>query len=1061
MMNKLTVYLMVVCTWSQCAYSNIREIVESAGVTGGLIVHVSCNEGEQTALLRVNDSFLVLGLDTDVRQINKARDHIQSLGLYGPVAVDTCDGKHLPLIDNMVNLVVAEVLGDVAMTEVMRVLTPGGVAMIDGQKYIKPWPQDIDDWTHYLHDADNNAVAKDTRVGPPRALQWQAEPKWPRHHDKMSSLSALVSTGGRIFYIIDEGSTASIMLPSHWTLIARDAFNGKLLWKKPIDTWYTRFKGLKDGPADAPRRLVASGDRVYVTLNLDGVLSAVDVITGKTILEYPETQGTEEILLSDGVVFVLMGPHSLGDGGRKFRPVEKRTIKALDADTGNTLWETTDVVGALTMAVNTHQLCYFNFEQKQVISIDRKTGQQRWASEGLPAPSKQLSFFASKLVLHDDVVLFAGGEFSGMTKSGGGETRSDTLTALNAETGKTLWSDKHPPSGYSSPENLFVIDETVWCDSSSNGRLDGAVIGYDLYSGQVKHRFPEDETSYWFHHRCYPGRATENYIMTSRTGIEFIDLKTKHWDLNHWIRGACLYGIMPCNGLVYTPPAPCACYAETYLHSFNALSAGSTHAVFLAKPVSERLEKGPAYNLPIQGKASAADWPTYRGDNARRAYTKTTVQPRLKPSWETDLGGKLSSVTVAENMVFVAAVDQHTLHALNADTGKTVWQFIAGGRIDSPPTYYEGRILFGSADGRVYCLRARDGQLVWRFEAALSDRRIVSYEQIESLWPVHGNILVENGIAHFVAGRSVFVDGGMRYTRLDAKTGQCLSETVLDDRNPKTGNNLHELVKWLNMPVGRPDILSCDGDRVYMRSQAFDLKGQRLRIAPRMANRDEGKQQGGAETHLFCPTGYLDDTWFHRTYWLYGSTWGSGWNGYFVAGQHAPAGKIMSVSDDLVYVFGRESKYYRWTTPLEFRLFASQKKWKPMPRQVAPENTNKKNNRKQDPGPVANPNNYPWTTRVPILVRAMALADKTLFIAGPRDILDEADTKTSAQEDLILKQEAAYNGEHGAVLWSVSADTGEKLSEHILDAPPVFDGMAAAQNRLFLTTVDGKLHCLK
>ena len=97
------------------------------------------------------------------------------------------------------------------------------------------------------------------------------------------------------------------------------------------------------------------------------------------------------------------------------------------------------------------------------------------------------------------------------------------------------------------------------------------------------------------------------------------------------------------------------------------------------------------------------------------------------------------------------------------------------------------------------------------------------YEQIESLWPVHGSILVRDGIAHFVAGRSIFVDGGMRLYRLDAKSGRVVSRTVLDERNPKTGRNVQELIKWLNMPVGRPDILSCDKERLYRLLTDVDL----------------------------------------------------------------------------------------------------------------------------------------------------------------------------------------------------------------------------------------------
>ncbi len=1084
-----------------------RAILDAAGVKGGVIVHLSCGDGTLTAELweaashepptpavaglrrpreggprAASDaapklgarssalvaSFLVHGLDTDAAKVRKARAHILSLGLGGKVAADTFDGAHLPYVDNMVNLLIADDLGKVTQDEVLRVLAPGGVALVDGKKSAKPWPKAIDEWTHYLHDADNNAVANDTVVGPPRRLQWQCGPKWTRHHDKMSSLSALVSSGGRIFYILDEGLAASIFMPSHWALIARDAFNGKLLWKRAIGDWYTRFKGLKDGPADAPRRLVAAKARVYTTLGLHAPLVCLDAETGRTLRNYQGTKGAEEILLSNGVLFLLVGPGSIGDGGRGERPAEKRTILALEADTGKELWRASDIVAAMTMAVDGERLYYYNFASKRLSALDRRTGERLWASEPLPAPQKQRSFFAQKLVVSDGVVLFASGEYSGMIKSTGGATKNDTLTALAVETGKTLWKAEHPPSGYSSPENLFVIDGTVWCDTSSNGRLDGTVVGYDLKTGEQKHKFPADKTSYWFHHRCHPGKATTNYIMTSRTGIEFIDFRKKHWDLNHWVRGACLYGIMPANGLLYTPPAPCICYAETYLHSFNAFAPAAAEAT-TDRPSEPRLVRGPAFGA-IGNRQSAIgnqdDWPTYRRDSARSGRTTTAVPAKLSRAWKTDLGGKLSSVTIADGKVFVAAVDEHTVHALDAVSGAKLWHYTAGGRVDSPPTYSQGSVLFGSADGRVYCLRASDGELVWRFRAGPTDRRILSYEQIESLWPVHGSILVRSGIAHFVAGRSAFVDGGLRLVRLEAATGKVVSETPIDERNPKTGKNMQELVKWLNMPVGRPDVLSCDGKRLYMRSQSFDLDGKRLAMGPQVNGPQEGARQGGEGTHLFCPTGFLDDSWFHRTYWLYARTWGSGWCGYYIAGKHAPAGKILCVGDDQVYVFGRRPQYYRWTTPLEYRLFAARKEWNAAPRKPQPAAKaaakGKKKRRTAQPTPVTNKANYAWTTTVPILVRAMALADRTLFIAGPADVLEETGRGKldPAREKLIVKQEAAYLGKAGAVLRAVATADGRTLAERRLPSPPVFDGMAAAKGRLYIALVDGSVVCL-
>ena len=116
----------------------------------------------------LNSSYLVHGLDTDGDNVAKARAYIRSKNLYGPVSVAKYDGKTLPYGDNIVNLIVADTLGDVSTEEAMRVLTPLGAMVVGGKKTVKPWPKDIDDWPQYLNKADNNAVAKDSVAGPPR-----------------------------------------------------------------------------------------------------------------------------------------------------------------------------------------------------------------------------------------------------------------------------------------------------------------------------------------------------------------------------------------------------------------------------------------------------------------------------------------------------------------------------------------------------------------------------------------------------------------------------------------------------------------------------------------------------------------------------------------------------------------------------------------------------------------------------------------------------------------------------------------------------------------------------
>ena len=51
-----------------------------------------------------------------------------------------------------------------------------------------PWPADIDEWPQHLYGSDNNAVAHDSVVGPPRHYQWTSPPDWSRAHLVLPSI---------------------------------------------------------------------------------------------------------------------------------------------------------------------------------------------------------------------------------------------------------------------------------------------------------------------------------------------------------------------------------------------------------------------------------------------------------------------------------------------------------------------------------------------------------------------------------------------------------------------------------------------------------------------------------------------------------------------------------------------------------------------------------------------------------------------------------------------------------------------------------------------------------
>ncbi|MFH1923309.1 MAG: PQQ-binding-like beta-propeller repeat protein, partial [Planctomycetota bacterium] len=623
------------------------------------------------------------------------------------------------------------------------------------------------------------------------------------------------------------------------------------------------------------------------------------------------------------------------------------------------------------------------------------------------------------------------------------------LIAFSATTGQRLWSCPCREC-FNAPVDVLVADGLVWTGELVVSGEPGITAGRDPKTGEIKRRRPADQAFFEVgmpHHRCHRNRATDQYLVLGRAGVEFVDLASGEAMPNHWIRGTCQFGTLPSNGLLYVPPHSCACYTRAKLNGFHALAPerGEGRGARGEEDEALRLERGTAFGFspthPSPLAPHPSDWPTYRHNASRSGFTKTPVPAELEPAWKTDLAGRLTSVTIAGGKLFVASIDDHTVHALNAEDGATLWHFTAGGRVDSPPTIYQGRALFGSADGCVYCLRASDGALVWRYRAAPEPRRIVSYGQLESVWPVHGSVLVEDDVVWFAAGRSSYLDGGIYLHRLDLKTGEKLSETCVNSRDPETGRQPKGTVEMFDIPGALPDVLSSDGPSVYMRHVKFDRQGVR-------------QEEGGV--HLFCPTGFLDDSWWHRSYWVLGSQFYTGYRDWFRAGREVPAGRLLVFDESSVYGYGMQPSYYYWSTPLEYHLFAADKHPRivPSPRK-----------RERVPQWGQQEIEHAWSQSVPFQARAMVLAEATLFVAGPPDVLDEEEAMRrrddAAIEPLLAQQTDALEGRAGGVLWAVSTSDGKKLAEYPLASPPTWDGMAAAGGHLYLSTSDGKVLSFK
>ena len=1061
--------LVVAAFMVNMAYAqSATEILKQTGVSGGLVVHIGCGDGTLTAALHAGDAYLVQGLDTSAENVAKARNALSTKGLAGQVTVRAFDGKTLPYRDNMVNLVVAEAGCPVPRAEIERVLAPNGVAWIGGTKHVKPRPAGLDEWTHYHHDPQGTMVGLDEVVGPPRGIQWMGGPKWLRNHDFMSSMHAMVSAGGRIFYVIDEGLRRHIFLPSKWVLIARDAYNGTILWKRELKDWHPNNWPLKSGPGQFPRRLVAVGNTVFVTFGQTEPLTAIDAVTGKTLRTYDTTKATEEIICDNGVLYLLVSParkpidyRAEGTSYKEIRRAEggwgwtpaapDASVMAVDAASGRTLWKHDDKVVPLTLTLSGDRVFFSN--GSGMVALDRKTGRPQWTSDG-PAVKRVPTGGAMRAVYADGILLVANGV---------------KVTALSAKDGQQRWTGSLLHSSHHCPNDLFLIDGLIWSANTGSAQRNGTHLkAIDLKTGEVKKDFTATNLPVFpMHPRCYPSRATTRYLITNGMGAEFYRVGETTLQAYNYVRGSCVYGVMPCNGLLYKSADSCCCYYQSKLEYFCALSPASG---LVAKPKEEdRLEKGPAYGDVAAGNTQAPDaaWPMYRGDPERSGSSRASVPDGLKQAWTVDLGGKLTQPVLADGKVLVSSVHRQTLYALDASSGKPRWTFVAGGRIDSAPTVHAGAVLFGCADGWVYCLRAADGVLAWRYRVALADRQMVSHNQVESIWPVHGSVLVAGGSLYALAGRNMFFDSGMRLVRLDPKTGRKLSENIMDDKDPATGKNLQTLITAKYMPVANPDIFSSDGERLYMQEQNFDMEGKRLGIAPTVPK--AGTKTATGKPHLFCQTGLLDDVWFHRSYWLYGNDCCEGWGSYFKTRNMVPSGRLLAFDDTRIYGYRTEPLGNMLHPRTTYKLYAADKV--PAPVAPPPAETPKKakagsaraGRTKASRGRAFAQH---WEVETPgLLANAMVLAGKRLLVAGPPDVADE--TKMlgylpGARDDInrqLQAQNDAWLGKRGGQLWMVDTEDGRKVAAYPLSSIPVFDGMAVGQGKILLSLTSGQVVC--
>ena len=241
-------------------------IVRESGITKGYCLVYGCGTGRLAYEIAKRTDLRVIGVDPDPEKVEEARKALDAAGIYGArVTVDRGDLSNLGYSDYFADLIVSETVivsgeGIGSRDEVLRMLKPYGGVILTGQpagvsgtrgtldvaelldalavpdefsaeilQDDGPWLEVIrgplpgaGKWTHQYADPGNSACSDDQLVKGPLGVLWFGQPGPEKMVERHARAAAPVAMDGRL---ITQGENI---------IMAHDSYNGTLLWEREI-----------------------------------------------------------------------------------------------------------------------------------------------------------------------------------------------------------------------------------------------------------------------------------------------------------------------------------------------------------------------------------------------------------------------------------------------------------------------------------------------------------------------------------------------------------------------------------------------------------------------------------------------------------------------------------------------------------------------------------------------------------------------------------------------------------------------------------------------------------
>ncbi len=226
------------------------------------------------------------------------------------------------------------------------------------------------------------------------------------------------------------------------------------------------------------------------------------------------------------------------------------------------------------------------------------------------------------------------------------------------------------------------------------------------------------------------------------------------------------------------------------------------------------MERRRSYSSPVAwillvvcttGPSWAGDWPMWRYGALRGGAAPDALPTNLKLAWTRQLPPANPAWPVTQprlrfdvaphpvaagERIFVPSTVTDSVTAYDTHSGRQLWRRVADGPVRFAPVVNQGRVYFVSDDGHLYCVDANTGDLKWKVSGGPTDRRILGNSRLISTWPARGGPVLHQGRIYFTA--SIWPFMGIFVHAVDPESGQIIWTNSGDGTN------------WTIQPHGAP-----------------------------------------------------------------------------------------------------------------------------------------------------------------------------------------------------------------------------------------------------------------